>query len=66
MSMGKQTLTEILTGIETEFFRRLDKKRLSIYFPWDFGEKLRGQIKRDYLKAVEKALADMRKRGFIQ
>jgi len=53
MSMGKQTMKEILDGIETEFF-----KQLSMMDDDSILNALKDQIRLKYQQAVSKALAD--------
>jgi len=60
MSLGKQTVKEILDAIETEFF-----KRLSMFDDDSILNALKDQIRLEYQRAVTKALSDYLEKVYI-
>lgn len=60
MSLGKQTVKEILDAIETEFF-----KRLSMFDDDSILNALKDQIRLEYQRAVTKALSDYLEKVYV-
>jgi len=63
MSLGKQTVKEILDGIETEFFKNIEKDDELRFYPYS---EQRERIKHTYQQAVTKVLADYLDKVYVQ